>query len=99
MSMVHSLAGELMGGKLATERPFRAPHHSAWMAALVGGGSRPRPGEVSLAHLGVLFLDELPEFQPQCSTLCASRSKRARRSWRGPITASPIPRASSSSPR
>jgi magnesium chelatase family protein len=64
VSMVHSLAGELMGGKLATMRPFRAPHHSASMAALVGGGTRPRPGEVSLAHLGVLFLDELPEFQP-----------------------------------
>ena len=64
VSMVHSLAGELMGGKLALDRPFRAPHHSASMAALVGGGSRPRPGEVSLAHLGVLFLDELPEFQP-----------------------------------
>ena len=64
VSMVHSLAGELMGGRLATARPFRAPHHSASMAALVGGGTRPRPGEVSLAHLGVLFLDELPEFQP-----------------------------------
>ena len=64
VSMVHSLAGELLGGQLATRRPFRAPHHSASMAALVGGGSKPRPGEVSLAHLGVLFLDELPEFVP-----------------------------------
>jgi magnesium chelatase family protein len=64
VSMVHSLAGELLGGKLATRRPFRAPHHSASMAALVGGGSRPRPGEVSMAHLGVLFLDELPELLP-----------------------------------
>jgi len=65
VSMVQSLAGELMGGRLAVDRPFRAPHHSASMAALVGGGSRPKPGEVSLAHLGVLFLDELPEFTPQ----------------------------------
>lgn len=64
VSMVHSLAGELVGGKLTTNRPFRAPHHSASMASLVGGGTRPRPGEVSLAHHGVLFLDELPEFQP-----------------------------------
>ncbi len=65
VSMVHSLAGELMGGQIKVQRPFRAPHHSASMAALVGGGSRPKPGEVSLAHLGVLFLDELPEFTPQ----------------------------------
>jgi magnesium chelatase family protein len=64
VSMVHSLAGELLGGVLRTARPFRAPHHSASMPALVGGGSRPKPGEASLAHLGVLFLDELPEFQP-----------------------------------
>ena len=62
VSMIHSLAGELSGGRLARQRPFRAPHHSASMAALVGGGSKPRPGEAALAHLGVLFLDELPEF-------------------------------------
>ena len=64
VSMIKSLAGELAGGQITRSRPFRAPHHSASMAALVGGGSRARPGEVSLAHLGVLFLDELPEFQP-----------------------------------
>ena len=64
VSMIKSLAGELAGGQITRTRPFRAPHHSASMAALVGGGSRARPGEVSLAHLGVLFLDELPEFQP-----------------------------------
>ncbi len=65
VSMIHSIAGELSGGRLSDRRPFRAPHHSASMAALVGGGSRARPGEVSLAHHGVLFLDELPEFSPQ----------------------------------
>lgn len=63
VSMVASVAGTLEGGKLARNRPYRAPHHSASMAALVGGGLKVRPGEVSLAHLGVLFLDELPEFQ------------------------------------
>ena len=63
VSMVQSLAGELKNGAIGRRRPFRAPHHSASMAALVGGGVRARPGEVSLAHLGVLFLDELPEFQ------------------------------------
>ena len=63
VSMVASMAGELEGGRLLRTRPYRAPHHSASMPALVGGGARARPGEVSLAHLGVLFLDELPEFQ------------------------------------
>jgi len=63
VSMVASVAGSLEGGRISRTRPFRAPHHSASMAALTGGGVRVRPGEVSLAHLGVLFLDELPEFQ------------------------------------
>lgn len=64
VSMIQSIAGELAGGRLSDRRPFRAPHHSASMAALVGGGLKVRPGEVSLAHNGVLFLDELPEFSP-----------------------------------
>ena len=65
VSMVSSIAGELADGKLTNRRPFRAPHHSATMAAMVGGGVKARPGEVSLAHNGVLFLDEFPEFSPQ----------------------------------
>jgi magnesium chelatase family protein len=62
VSMIQSLAGELRDGSISRVRPFRNPHHSASMAALVGGGLKVKPGEVSLAHLGVLFLDELPEF-------------------------------------
>ena len=65
VSMIHSIAGKLANGELTDRRPFRAPHHSASMAALVGGGTHAKPGEISLAHNGVLFLDELPEFQPQ----------------------------------
>jgi magnesium chelatase family protein len=65
VSMIASVAGAIEGGALTAQRPFRNPHHSASMAAMVGGGLRARPGEVSLAHLGVLFLDEFPEFQPQ----------------------------------
>ncbi len=63
VSMIQSVAGQLENGRISRARPFRAPHHSASMAALVGGDLKVRPGEVSLAHLGVLFLDELPEFQ------------------------------------
>ena len=62
VSQIQSIAGLLERGRLSRARPFRAPHHSASMAALVGGGIKAKPGEVSLAHHGVLFLDELPEF-------------------------------------
>ena len=82
-SMIHSIAGELKDGAISFERPFRDPHHSASTPALVGGGRKARPGEISLAHNGVLFLDELPEFtraslealrQPlENGTVCISR--------------------------
>jgi magnesium chelatase family protein len=63
VTTIHSVAGQLRPGVgLLLERPFRAPHHTISDVALVGGGSTPRPGEVSLAHQGVLFLDEMPEF-------------------------------------
>lgn len=63
VSMIHSLVGALPEGGLIRKRPYRDPHHSASQPALIGGGQKVKPGEISLAHNGVLFLDELPEFQ------------------------------------
>ncbi len=65
LSMIHSVAGQLNEGAVLSVRPFRDPHHSASVPALIGGGIKVRPGEISLAHNGVLFLDELPEFSRQ----------------------------------
>ena len=62
-SMIHSLSGLLDEGGISRSRPFREPHHTASMAAIIGGGRGAKPGEVSLAHNGVLFMDEFPEFQ------------------------------------
>ncbi len=61
VTKLHSLAGKLLDD-IVTDRPFRAPHHTAGRATLIGGETYPRPGEISLAHLGVLFLDEIPEY-------------------------------------
>ncbi|KAA6206307.1 MAG: ATP-binding protein [Candidatus Tokpelaia sp.] len=65
IAIINSIAGENTDGMISLKRPFRAPHHSASCAALIGGGLKARPGEISLAHNGVLFLDELPEFSPR----------------------------------
>lgn len=61
VTKLHSLAGEIID-EIITDRPFRSPHHTASRVALIGGGNKPKPGEISLAHLGVLFLDEMPEY-------------------------------------
>ena len=65
INMIHSISGKIVDGKLITNRPFREVHHSCSMPAMVGGGSKAKPGEVSLAHNGILFLDELAEFPRQ----------------------------------
>ena len=78
VSMIASIAGQIAGGRLTRRRPFRAPHHSASMAALVGGGIRARPGEVSLAHNGVLFSTNYRNLPRRCSIRCASRWRPGR---------------------
>ena len=65
LNMINSIAGKIKNGELTLNRPFISPHHSCSMSAMVGGGSKPKPGQISLAHHGVLFLDELPEFSRQ----------------------------------
>ena len=92
--MIASVAGQIADGALTNRRPFRAPHHSASMPALVGGGLRAKPGEVSLAHNGVLFLDEMPEFEARVLDALRQPLESGEVSIAAPITASPIPLAS-----
>jgi magnesium chelatase family protein len=88
VSMIASIAGTIEGGALTNRRPFRSPHHSASMPALVGGGLRARPGEISLSHNGVLFLDELPSSPARRSTRCDSPSKPEKSQSHAPTIAS-----------
>ena len=79
VSMIRSLAGDLAGGRIGRTRPFRAPHHSASMAALVGGGTRPRPGEVAWRISACCSSTSCRSSPRKCSMRCANRSRLARR--------------------
>jgi magnesium chelatase family protein len=99
-AMLHSLARPLPPVREWRRPPFRAPHHGASAAAVVGGGGRLRPGEISLAHLGVLFLDELPEYRRRRARGAARAARGRLRQHCARRVAGAIPRArSSSSPR
>ncbi len=91
-ALIHSVAGESIAAILSGVRPFRKPHHSASLAGLVGGGSPIRPGEITLAHNGVLFLDELSEFKSRFCRAYASRWKQGRLGLPAP-TVRHVPRA------
>ena len=94
VSMIASVAGEIRDGALTARRPFRAPHHSASMAALTGGGMRAKPGEISLAHQGVFSSTNCRSSMRAFWICCASRWRTARSPCPAPITASPIRPAS-----
>ena len=99
VSMIHSIAGALSGGALTDRRPFRAPHHSASMRRWSAAACTPSPARSRSPINGVLFLDELPEFQPQVLDSLRQPIETGEVASPGPITASSIPRASSSSRR
>ena len=85
VSRIHSVAGTLPGEGILTSRPFRMPHHTVSASALAGGGVVPHPGEISLAHRGVLYLDELPEFQKRRWRSFGSRWRTRRYGSQGAV--------------
>ena len=87
VTRVHSIAGKHVSDGLVEQRPFRAPHHTVSPAVLVGVGSSPRPGEATLAHHGILFLDELSELAARRSSRCASPSRTG--AWRSCAASAP----------